>query len=285
MAKVHVFTCIACGYQGKWRLWRRFPTFLFGVPFEVWRCPECGLGRTCPKPEVGVEHYEDNQRYNILFVEKRELYLKFAEALLKTLDDLIAPQGKKLLDIGCGGGFVVEYANQIGFQAEGVDANRQMVAFGRQQGLNVYQADVMEVSFGGADRYDVIVLSAILEHLPDPAKLLNHIRANLLKDDGFLLVSQASYDGLLPRLFPWGWYGWQPQEHFWHFTPASFGALSRRCGFVCRRLQRKSLYHPWFVTSRLRDLVGRNFAAILARIGYAIGRGDSFDCVLQKNAR
>lgn len=273
--------CIACGYQGKWSLWRRFPDFLYGIPFVVMRCPVCGLGRTVPSPQMNIKYYEVNCRYDTLFTEKYELYRLFSLDLLETLRGILEPQGKKLLDVGCGGGFLVESAEQLGFYAEGIDANKRMIDFGKSRGLNLYQANAMDISFSKPNRYDVVVLSAILEHLSAPSALLQHIRANLLKEDGVILVSQASYDGLLPSIFSWGWYGWQPKEHFWHFTPSSFEKLAKRAGFKIVSMKRNSLYHPWFFKGQVIDLVGRNLAALLARLGHFMGRGDNFYMVLQ----
>jgi len=270
--------CICCLKEGRWKVHTRLPAMLFERQVEILCCCECGLGRTSPPPETGGDYYDDNPHYNEQFSSQQNLYRKFAEELLSTLDGLVEPGGKRLLDIGCGGGFLVEAATAVGFQAEGIDANRNMVNWCMDRDMQVQQGDVTLLK-KGSKRYDIIVLSAILEHVLEPKKLLCDCRG-LLSDGGILLIAQASYDGFLPSLFPWGWYGWQPKEHFWHFTPDSFARLAGESGFSCIRTVRTTLYHPWFAQGGIKVIVGRNIATILARLGQFLHKGDAFNMIL-----
>lgn len=277
----NIQVCIYCGYKGAWQKARELPAFLFGRSFTVLRCPRCGIGRTWPVPKLEKTYYSENEDYGVLFKQKQDLYIRFAQKLLSALVDRMDIVGKRLLDIGCGGGFVVESAGKMGFIAEGIETNRGMVAWCQERGLNVREADVVQMEGLVADKYDVIVLSAVLEHLENPVFLLEQIKAGLLKADGLVLISQASYDGMLPVLFPWGWYGWQPQEHFWHFTPVSFRRLADKAGFEVVHLTRSTLYHPWVLKGSVREIAGRNLAAIIGRMGVLLGHGDNFRAVLQ----
>lgn len=273
--------CICCDYVGALPVKKTFPGFLFGQPFAVASCPQCGLGMTVPPPVITPEYYVENQRYDELFMQKAPLYRTFAANLLSVLEGIVNAKGARLLDIGCGGGFMVEEAGKKGFAAEGVDANAGIVAWCQQRGLKVFQANVLDMDLAIESKYDVVVLSAVLEHLQDPDILLTHVRQKLLKAGGLVLVSQASYDGLLPRVFSWGWYGWQPQEHFWHFTPEAMEKLANKTGYRVVTCKRNALHHPWFVQGNVKELLGRNLAAVLGRLGNIVGMGDSFDMLLQ----
>lgn len=270
--------CPFCGAKGGFKKAFRLPSFLFGVSASIRECCVCGLGITDPPPST-ADFYEDNGRYEELFASRAALYHGFARDLLKNLSGLIDPSGKRLLDIGCGGGFVVEEAAKMGFFSEGIEANGAVVEWCRKRGLNVSQGDIQKISKDG--KYDVIVLSAVLEHLPAPEKMLNHYM-KMLKPGGFFLVSQAVYDGLLPSVFPWGWYGWQPREHYWHFKKRTLEQYFRKVGFNLVRSKSYSLYHPWFLNGRPKDMLGRNLAALIARAGSRLGMADGFHLVLTK---
>jgi len=270
--------CICCLRETRWKVQVQLPAFIFDKSAQILCCCECGLGRTFPSPETGGTYYDDNLHYDEQFSSQHVLYREFAEDLLSTLDELVKPDGKCLLDIGCGGGFLVEAAETAGFKAEGIEANKNMVQWCVDRGLQVQQGDVTMLKNSNR-RYDVIVLSAILEHVSEPQKLLRNCR-QLLSTEGVLLIAQASYDGLLPTFFPWGWYGWQPKEHFWHFTPGSFAKLASESGFESSRTVRTSLHHPWFSEGGVKVLVGRNIAAVLARLGQFLHKGDAFNMVL-----
>lgn len=269
--------CPCRATQQSWLRVTTLPAFIFGVTAKIVKCSSCGLGRTLPCPRIDHSFYEDNARYIDLFWRRRDLYRSFARQLLSSLEGLVVPTEKRLWDVGCGAGFLIEVAQELGYVAEGMEANTSLVQWCRKRNLQVVQGDVLDTPTQG--RYDVIVLAAILEHLPEPGILL-HVCREMLNPGGVVLASQASYDGLLPSVFPWGWYGWQPQEHYWHFDVGSFCRLATQAGFEMTRVVRGTLHHPWFTMGTPKEFVGRNIAASIARIGARVGRGDSFNTVL-----
>lgn len=271
--------CPCCG-GNLWKSATHLPSFIFGESVDIIVCRACGCGATWQPPSLNAMYYQENQSYSNLFTQKEVLYSGFAKSLLKTLDGIIKLENKTLLDVGCGGGFLVQAAADARMVAEGLEANENMVNWARQKGLNVSLGSVRQLKEAGR-RYDVVVLSAILEHLDDPHELLQSCR-EILNIGGVVLVSQASFDGLLPKIFPWGWYGWQPKEHYWHFTPSSFAKLAERAGYTTVKLERCSLYHQWFIKGGVKIIVGRNVATLIARLGSLINRGDSFNTVLKE---
>lgn len=271
--------CVCCG-NNQWAITCRLPGFLFGRPSQILKCQNCGCGATWPPPELSTDHYLENEFYSDLFTQNKERYSAFAKYLLGSIDGLVALEGKSLIDIGCGGGFLVRVAAEAGMIAEGIEANASMVSWARENGLNVSQGDVLQLQESGR-HFDVVVLSAILEHLENPGDLLRQCKG-ILREGGMVVISQASFDGLLPRIFPWGWYGWQPKEHYWHFTPNCFSELAQRAGYRPIKVERGSLHHQWFFSGGLKVVIGRNIATLLAKVGGLIGRGDSFNMVLKE---
>lgn len=265
--------CLVCGGVSGWKHVVSLPFLLFRRNAQIVKCLDCGVGRTFPAPDISVNYYVNNDRNDVLFTERAVIYRYFAEELLSNLMKVSDTTGS-LLDFGCGGGFIVEAASRLGYQAEGVEANLAMVHWCQSRGLRVHQKEIAQLVEEGR-KYDVIVFSAVLEHLSDPYSVLVACK-QLLVPSGIIVISQASYDGLLPRLFPWGWYGWRPLEHFWHFTPYSSTLMCARCDMYPAHLIRGNLHHPWFRQGTFLELIGRNFAALIARIGLRIGKGDSF---------
>ena len=242
------------------------------------KCDQCGCAKTVPEP-VSLELYEDNSRYVELFTEKSEVYAKYSEKILSGLDGLVVAAGSRLLDVASGGGFLVEVAKARGYKAEGVELNKEMASWCQDRGLNVHHGDALDF-LDSCEPYDVIVLSSIIEHMENPLKLIAACR-KALNPRGVILVSQAIYSGLLPSIFPWGWYGWQPKEHYWHFTDKSLNRLFRNQGFEIIRTQKLSLHHPWFFKGGVKNIVGRNLVALIARIAILIGREDGYLLILK----
>ena len=262
-------TCICCGGT-TWQAVATLPRFIFNVSARIEKCSTCGLGRTVPAPSVCFDHYNIAGDSVTNFKTRAEDYRLFARSLLAD-----APiRSGRLLDIGCGGGFLIEEATALGFDARGVEANETVVRWCQSRGLKVSCVDVSQLD--PKEKFDLIVISAVLEHLEDPAKLIRSTQ-KMLGEQGSILISQASFDGLLPHVLPWGWYGWQPKEHFWHFTPESFRRFADRTGFDIQII-RRSLHHPWYF--RGKNIL-RNPLTAIARIGGYLGYGDSFNAIMK----
>lgn len=138
--------------------------------------------------------------------------------------------GGALLDIGCGNGRFLVLAQQMGWNAEGLDPDAQAVATALQQGLRVRQGGV-ELLDEERERYDVVTLSHVIEHVHDPVGLLERIH-RLLKPGGILWLETPNLASLGHRRFGRDWRGLEPPRHLVLFTPASLRHALRAAGFA-----------------------------------------------------
>jgi len=80
------------------------------------------------------------------------------------------PQGKPVLDLGCGRGEALALFAGAGLAARGVDANARMVARCRERGLEAEQGDLFAVLAGaGEGSLGAVVSFHVIEHLPPAA--------------------------------------------------------------------------------------------------------------------
>ena len=107
------------------------------------------------------------------------------------------PPGR-MLDLGCGDGTVLWLARRDGWDVEGVELSPEHAAVvQRTLGFPVTASDI--ASFGGATgSYDVVVLTHVLEHLPDPVGALEKIR-DLLTPAGAGVLEFPNIDALDAR--------------------------------------------------------------------------------------
>jgi 2-polyprenyl-3-methyl-5-hydroxy-6-metoxy-1,4-benzoquinol methylase len=95
-----------------------------------------------------------------------------------------------VLDVGCGRGELLGLLRDAGVEARGVDANADMVAFARGEGLDVEQADLLE-ALGGATGLGAVTALQVVEHLP-PAALVRFLElAHAALEPGGLLVVET----------------------------------------------------------------------------------------------
>ena len=80
-------------------------------------------------------------------------------------------QGQEpVVDVGCGRGELLVVLRDAGIAARGIDADADMVAFARGEGLDVQQADLLE-ALSSVDEGSLGAVTAlqVVEHLPPPA--------------------------------------------------------------------------------------------------------------------
>jgi SAM-dependent methyltransferase len=104
------------------------------------------------------------------------------------LDDL--RHHAPVLDIGCGRGELLGLLREAGVEARGIDADADMVAYARGDGLEVEQADLVEYLEGvSAGSLGAVFMAQVVEHLP-AATLVQALRlaAAKLRPGGVLIA-------------------------------------------------------------------------------------------------
>jgi 2-polyprenyl-6-hydroxyphenyl methylase / 3-demethylubiquinone-9 3-methyltransferase len=139
-----------------------------------------------------------------------------------TRDLGLDPHGQRALDVGCGGGLLAEEFAQIGCQVTGIDPSVSSIDTARahalQMGLSIdYRVGVGEaLSFDDA-AFDVVYCCDVLEHVADPAKVIEE-SARVLRPGGVFFYDTINRT-LLSRLLIIGIF----QELPWtRFAPAHF---------------------------------------------------------------
>ncbi len=113
---------------------------------------------------------------------------------LHWIDSLAAIQGKKVLDVGCGGGILTEAMAASGAQVSGIDLSEKALQVARLHLLESgHQVDYQLISAEAfADQqpgqFDVVTCLEMLEHVPDPSSIVAAC-ARLVKPGGWVFFS------------------------------------------------------------------------------------------------
>ncbi|MBK8750222.1 MAG: class I SAM-dependent methyltransferase [Candidatus Competibacteraceae bacterium] len=137
--------------------------------------------------------------------------------------------GGALLDVGCGNGGFLMLAQEMGWSAEGIDLDSKAVATARQRGLVVRQGGI-EILSDEQEKYDVITLSHVIEHVHDPLDLLRNIY-RLLKPGGSLWLETPNLASLGHKRFGENWRDLDAPRHLVLFTPDSLRQALKQVGF------------------------------------------------------
>lgn len=183
--------------------------------------------------------------------------------------------GKKILDIGCGGGILAESMAARGAMVTGIDASpaalRSAREHLRESGVEVeyLQATAEQMAAQRDQAYDMVTCMELLEHVPEPASVVRAC-ARLARPGGEVIFSTINRNpkayllavigaeyllGLLPR-------GTHDYAKF--IKPSELAAWSRPSGLSLERLCGLA-YNPLTRHYRLVDDVDVNYLARLRK--------------------
>jgi len=102
--------------------------------------------------------------------------------------------GKRVLDVGCGGGILSESMAGMGAQVKGIDLSNQALGVADlhslESGITVEYEEIAAEALAAREpgSYDVVTCMEMLEHVPDPAAIVRAC-ATLVKPGGWVFFS------------------------------------------------------------------------------------------------
>lgn len=151
----------------------------------------------------------------------------FARALARI--DTLAPGKGRLLDIGTAAGAFPEAARSSGWDAVGIEPNRWLANWGRQQyGIPIHSGTIDDAPFAEGT-FDVVTMWDVIEHTPDPSHALRRAHA-LLRPGGLLVVNYPDIGSSIARFMGRRW-PFLSSVHLYYFTRHTIRLILRETGF------------------------------------------------------
>lgn len=119
---------------------------------------------------------------------RKELIIYLLTKHLKNLGN------KKILDLGCGSGALIEELRKLGAKEYGIDHSVQSIKYCSSLGLNVKKADVTGLPYKN-NYFDAVVAIDSLEHVDNEDKVIKEAK-RVLKRRGKLLVIVPAFQRL-----------------------------------------------------------------------------------------
>lgn len=234
--------------------------YISGDQFKVVRCQNCHIAFTqrMPSSDAWSRHYPqayygaaDAKRFPIP-VEwlQHQLYA----ARIRRMEKFNGGRPGRVLDVGCGRGFLLQEFRRRGWDVLGTEADAKAAAHAQR----VLQ---LPVKVGGLEAldlpdasFDAIVLWHVLEHLADPTQTLVEVH-RLLRPGGTLLVGVPNFGSWEAGLCQDKWFHLDVPRHLAHFTPASLERALEQAGL---RLCGRDAFAPEYdVFSFVQSLLNR----------------------------
>lgn len=205
----------------------------------IFRCKNCGI-YAAPSLPVEINQntcIDETKRAAAL----QQLRSDNAIQIIKQIQTHRHSTTGTLLDIGCAHGWFLSVAAKNGFSVEGIEPDEPMASIAQSQGFDVRVGFFPEV-LKQEDKFDVITLNDVVEHLPNPVDALQSCWQHL-NPKGMVVISLPLATGALyqiatllkkvgigkplDRLWQVGF----PSPHLFYFTPKSLHSLAEKIGF------------------------------------------------------
>lgn len=157
-------------------------------------CEACGWAHLDPLPperEVAPiygDAYYDEENSGWLEKDRREQSFWDLEHADKIADwrSILGRETGSLLDVGCSGGLLLEYAARQGWRAEGIEPSGPAVSEARAHGLTIHAGAYQDAELPPRS-FDVVHSKLLAEHIPDP---VGHLQwaSRLLSAGGVLTI-------------------------------------------------------------------------------------------------
>lgn len=209
------------------------PAFIkSGYPFR--RCTACGFLFASPYPTAAqlAAYYNDTSRaptedrFNKAASRRRRAFIRALKFL-----PYVFP-GRSVLDLGCGGGFMVEAFARLGARASGLDISAGAIAYAKKHfPRGTYYCETLEAFRARGLRFDFVFSSEVLEHVPGPDELLTSFAA-VTKPGGYLYVASPDAGHPLVPADIAEWDQVAPPEHIQLFNRENARILFARYGLT-----------------------------------------------------
>ncbi|SFN82719.1 class I SAM-dependent methyltransferase [Actinomadura madurae] len=154
---------------------------------------------------------------------RREISCALADTVLS-----LAPAAQHVLDLGCGGGFLVDAMVERGVGATGLDGSEHAIEQARAHGGGgrYLRAGIGAADLPAAAPFDVVTLIDVIEHLPDPVEALRWA-AGLTAPEGKIVLLTPRYGGRLLSEQGAAYVHFN-SDHMYYFTESTLRAIITR---------------------------------------------------------
>jgi SAM-dependent methyltransferase len=254
-------------------------------------CDSCGYVFDSPRPSIAeiTAFYSQTAKYDSWLKEEPLRDALWHRRLKKFLPH--KAEGN-LLDIGAGIGQFLHHAQPLFTQVSGTEVSESAVRIAKEKyGIDLYSGQVEDLNLPPGS-FDNITLFHVLEHVPDPMRLLRRC-SELLRPQGVLVVAvpndvlawtaKIKKLGKKLGLAPFQKFspvmgiaraGESREIHLSHFTPGVLRQLIENAGLT---IAVESL-DPYFVSGGVRLLLDSAYYA-MHRMLYSIRKTNRYDTI------
>lgn len=227
-------------------------TSSYGRYFDLMKCRDCQLIYTSVQPSAKTLEAAYSSIEDHIYFEEENGRAKTFSRVLQDLNRFCPLKGQ-MFEFGSYTGVFLEMAQKDGWKVDGIELSH----WARKVALNKRGISLREslelIAPGQHSAYDSVVIWDVIEHVPDPLRMIKQV-ANLLKPGGVLGLSTIMLDSLSARLLGKK-YPFLMEMHVIYFTHKTLLDLLEQCGFEILEYKRHSRFVSYlYLLSRIKQM-------------------------------
>lgn len=228
---------------------------------KVIQCNDCNLVYIANPmtPQETKNHYEQEYYSGKEGDASTSCYEQCEQFRIKEANKRLDKLGKidSLLDVGCGMGFFVKVASERGIKTTGIDISKKAVEYGKMNGLDLRQGDLLYLNDFADESFDVISFWASIEHLYKPKETLQKAH-RLLKPSGLVVLETGNFNSYLAKITKSKWRLIQPDHNF-YYSSATLDEVLHRTGFQTFKTDNDGFVESMITQIGLREFILNEF--------------------------
>jgi SAM-dependent methyltransferase len=163
--------------------------------FDVIECEKCLFKHIIPipQPDELVTTYlnEYYSKQKPLYLERHQEDLDWLNLVYSdrydSFEQYLPLERRRILDIGAGPGYFLLHGTKRGWIPTGIEPSRQAAEHSKGLGLIIIEDFFDDRMVKNIGKFDVVHLSEVLEHIPNPIRILKLVE-NILTPGGLVCV-------------------------------------------------------------------------------------------------
>jgi 2-polyprenyl-3-methyl-5-hydroxy-6-metoxy-1,4-benzoquinol methylase len=205
-----------------------FPVSVYNkIKYDLICCRKCQAVFTNPMPS---EEELDFIYKNLYFYESHKIIKKEKKFRAKKIAAYIKEisDAKKTLEVGPMYGQLMEEFQNLGLSTTGIEIDEGAVKHCVKNGLDVRKMYFSDFLSQNKDKYDLIILSHVQEHLLNPKEDMLKLERHLA-DNGKILMIVPNINSMTAKIFGRYWGYWDVPAHTSHFNEKSVANFLKSC--------------------------------------------------------
>jgi len=177
------------------------------------------------------ESYHSHKNKNTSYKDRIYFFIQYLMFCFKRNLIKRYSNGYKLLDYGSGVGNFSKFMSDNGFNVLAIESDKRAMKISISKSVDTVSHLKM---LSDKERFNTITLWHVLEHIPDPHKIITELKLHLDKK-GIMFIAVPNLNSYDCFYYKSNWAALDVPRHLWHFTTSSIKKVMLKNGFKLKK--------------------------------------------------